>query len=360
MNSSTMSGEVRDYVAGVREALSDLPVEDVEEFTTGMEADLAERLAEPGDGTLRDRLGVPEAYAAELRSAAGLPPRLVGPEAKKSVGQRFSEQWDRMAAQVLGALPWLRDLRPVWWAVRGFALAAIPATVLGVGIVWLGILGVIVSVALGLLARHGKVVGHWVRPVRFVVNGAAVLALPVALVLLADGPVRNDTYYGEPGPISGVTSNGNQVTNLYAFDETGRRLDKVRLYDQTGQQLVIDPMVYDYTLSQTSPSEYEQLWDPTKSRIDIESGVFPVRWLNRTGWEPFEEGEWEPPMAITPLPGPVPTVEASPTPSSTVTSTASPTPSTSPQPSASASPGATQTSPGSGAAATPTPTATSR
>lgn len=61
----TMSTEVREYVTRVRAALSDLPVADVEEFTTGMEADLAERLAEPGEGTLSDRLGSPEVYAAE-------------------------------------------------------------------------------------------------------------------------------------------------------------------------------------------------------------------------------------------------------------------------------------------------------
>lgn len=43
-----VASEVRDYVARVRAALADLPAEDVDEFTTGMEADLAERLAEPG------------------------------------------------------------------------------------------------------------------------------------------------------------------------------------------------------------------------------------------------------------------------------------------------------------------------
>ncbi len=89
----TVAMEVRDYVVGVRAALADLPPEDVEEFTTGMEADLAERLAEPGDGTLRDRLGEPDAYAAELRSAAGLPPRAALVQSKKPVAQRLSDRW---------------------------------------------------------------------------------------------------------------------------------------------------------------------------------------------------------------------------------------------------------------------------
>ena len=81
MNDTTVIGsaeqveDVRAYVRAVRAWLGDLPADEVEDLTAGMEADLAERAAESG-GPLGGLLGQPEAYAAELRSAAGLPPRV--------------------------------------------------------------------------------------------------------------------------------------------------------------------------------------------------------------------------------------------------------------------------------------------
>ena len=80
MNDTTVIGaagqvdDVQAYVRAVRAWLGDLPADEVEDLTAGMEADLAERAAESG-GPLGGLLGEPEAYAAELRSAAGLPPR---------------------------------------------------------------------------------------------------------------------------------------------------------------------------------------------------------------------------------------------------------------------------------------------
>jgi hypothetical protein len=70
------SADVRAYVTAVRSWLSDLPSDEVEDLTAGMEADLDERAAETGD-RLGALLGEPEAYAAELRAAAGLAPRVV-------------------------------------------------------------------------------------------------------------------------------------------------------------------------------------------------------------------------------------------------------------------------------------------
>ncbi|GAA4111647.1 hypothetical protein GCM10022415_05960 [Knoellia locipacati] len=348
MATGPAAAEVRDYVARVRAALADLPVEDVEEFTTGMEADLAERLAEPGEGTLRDRVGDPDAYAAELRSAAGLPPRVAGDPARVPAGERISARWSRLSAQVLEAAPWLSDLRPVWWFVRGVALAALPAVLVGASIVWLGAIGAVVSVALGLLARHGHLNGGWVGPVRVVGNLLAVLLLPVAFLLLVDGhdPYANEVYGDEPvSSGSGVTSNGEQVTNLYAYDETGRRLDKVRLLDQNGRALEVGE---DFVWSTDDPGALDALRDPRTGELTIPRDVFPLRWDDRTGWERMGDGTWEPPLAITPLPGPVPVVEndGTPTPTPTTSPTVLPTP----------SPTAPQTSPSTGVSATPTPT----
>lgn len=63
------------FAAAVRERLSDLPTDEVDELLDGLQGDLTERLAESADagdvGT--GELGDPEAYADELRQAAGLP-----------------------------------------------------------------------------------------------------------------------------------------------------------------------------------------------------------------------------------------------------------------------------------------------
>jgi hypothetical protein len=66
------------YVREVRSELADLPIEDVDDLTGGMEADLTELDGDCG-GDLAGRLGSPSRYAAELRAAAGLPERVAGP-----------------------------------------------------------------------------------------------------------------------------------------------------------------------------------------------------------------------------------------------------------------------------------------
>ncbi|WP_353951094.1 hypothetical protein V6K52_15830 [Knoellia sp. S7-12] len=345
--------EVRDYVAQVRAALADLPAEDADEFTTGMEADLTERLAEPGDGTLRDRLGEPDAYAAELRSAAGLPPRVVAVQTSTSAGERLSQWWSELATNATTAMPWLSDLRPVWWAVRGFALAALPALMIGAPITWLGVLSAVVSIALGLMARHGTLTGDWVGPVRVIGNIVAVLLLPFALVLFVDrGSYSEPTYTEEMGsPVgTGVFNNGQPVANLYAYDETGRRIDKVRILDQNGRALQVGE---DFISAGDDLAALEQLRDPSTGELPVARDIFPLRWNDRSGWERMGDTEWEPPVAITPLPGPVPTIEPKdPT-------TTSPTTAATVSPSPTASPEAPPTSPSSGVSATPTPTPSS-
>ena len=114
MNDTTVIGaagqveDVRAYVRAVRAWLGDLPADEVEDLTAGMEADLAERAAESG-GPLGGLLGQPEAYAAELRSAAGLPPRVE----RGGAGCR--------ARASRGPTAW-RATRTSWWpGIRGCA-----------------------------------------------------------------------------------------------------------------------------------------------------------------------------------------------------------------------------------------------
>ena len=63
--------EIESYYDRVRAALAGLAPEMRDDLLEDLPDHLAEVLAE-GDGSLRDRLGEPEAYADELRAAAGV------------------------------------------------------------------------------------------------------------------------------------------------------------------------------------------------------------------------------------------------------------------------------------------------
>ena len=62
------------FLSRMRAALSDLPPTEVTELLEDTEEHVRELAREHGEDQLELRLGSPEAYAAELRSAAGYPP----------------------------------------------------------------------------------------------------------------------------------------------------------------------------------------------------------------------------------------------------------------------------------------------
>ena len=62
------------FLTRMRAALSDLPPAEVDELLEDTEEHVRELAGEHGEDQLELRLGSPEAYAAELRSAAGYPP----------------------------------------------------------------------------------------------------------------------------------------------------------------------------------------------------------------------------------------------------------------------------------------------
>jgi hypothetical protein len=165
MNDTTVIGaeaqvdDVQAYVRAVRAWLGDLPADEVEDLTAGMEADLAERAAESG-GPLGGLLGQPEAYAAELRAAAGLPPRVevVVPDAVPT--EPWTDRLVRDAHDLLARHPWLRELRPTWWLARGAVAGWVLAAVLGTGrTLLLPLVGAALSMWLGLVLRRREPLG---------------------------------------------------------------------------------------------------------------------------------------------------------------------------------------------------------
>src|SRR5215510_6762122 len=99
MSTAPAESQISDYLDRVRLALADLPADVRDELLEDLPDHLAEVLAEDA-GTLTERLGEPEAYAAELRTAAGI---AAGPAATAAgpadtASARSARRWLRGAA----------------------------------------------------------------------------------------------------------------------------------------------------------------------------------------------------------------------------------------------------------------------
>ena len=345
MNDTTTVGndpqvdDVRAYVGAVRAWLGDLPPEEVEDLTAGMEADLAERAAESG-GTLGALLGEPEAYAAELRSAAGLPPRWVPaaaaaprPATVRTLGASVRATGD----DALRRFPWLRDLRPAWWLARGAVAGWLLQSMFGTSNWLLPLVGAAVSFWIGRRTAAGRMPSGS-RGLLVAGNALAiVLLLPATMSLLSSG--GDDHEMGAAYAPAGLSMNGESVQNLYAYDAAGNRLEDVRLFDQYGQPVEVWPGA---VLGLLGPDGQDT--DPwlTDGRS---LGVFPLRLS--AGDDPWvvHDGSWVPPVVIAPLGGSaVPTPDAGPTPTpspsvdSGATSSATPSSAATPSPTASSTP----------------------
>lgn len=255
MTTSTVTPEIVEFAQGVRAALADLPAEEVDDLTEGLEADLAEAYAED----LQRELPDPAAYATELRAAAGLPMRTK--VAKAGVLSGLVQGWKDTRADIAIAirrnpalastLDFLGELRPVWWIARAWLAAWLVTAFFGnergfgfAGTWWLVFAAfAIVSVQWG----RGRWHGNGVPALIAIGNVVAVLVL---LPVLAAASSWDDgvAYYEEADPASdvsrGMTLEGKSVTNIFAYDATGKPLTNVQLFDQEGRPLVahLDPV----------------------------------------------------------------------------------------------------------------------
>lgn len=324
---SSVPSDVADFVSRVRAALADLPPDDVDELTAGLAADLADARAEAPNGW-REGVGSPEAYAAELRSAAGLPPR--GPVADPTALDGLRQWWASLATHPVAG-PVQReahDLAPAWWVIRG-AIGGLLVTRVFLGLNLLNLvtivvvaLGAAVSVWLGRALRRGTGAG-----LRLLSAACTTLAVFVGLVMAANvndstAPMSYDSSHDIPQELM---FHGETVRNMYAYGPDGQRIEEVRLFDERGNQLVVGGD-FPGGVQQSFPYAEYGVTDP---------------WA-----PPVEEGVWVPPMALTPLPGAIST--------ETSTSTSDPTSSSS----SSSSSGSTTK--GSKAESSPKPTASPR
>ncbi|MFE9959804.1 HAAS signaling domain-containing protein [Micromonospora sp. NPDC005299] len=245
----TVTGqEIADYVDRVRAALADLPPTVRDELTEDLPEHLAEVAAE-ADGTLVDRLGEPEAYAAELRSAAGAETG-TGPGRRRRLAAARARAGTQLRAldTQLGPLlgqssvsEFLRPLRPAWWLLRGWLAALVISLVLqqpsgllprldGSVLAGLFLLAgtVLASVWLG---RRSPGLRGWPRRL-LRLGTAALLLFSFAMLVNVDQHASSDQF-GSYQEVS-VGDRYDSIEDVFVYDQEGRLVRNAQLFDQNG------------------------------------------------------------------------------------------------------------------------------
>ncbi|TQS40455.1 HAAS signaling domain-containing protein [Cryptosporangium phraense] len=331
MTAPTVGTEADRYLQRVRAALADLPDEERNELIEDLSAHLADITAEtPGTLTqaaLVERLGPPEAYAAELRSAAGLAP---APTVTATPAGRLRRRFEHARAR-LDALPlyqrfraFLPELRPGWWVLRGFFFAALVFAIFGGGFRGLLPAGsgetfvflifvVAAAYASVWLGRRTDGFGMWGR--RAVLAGGILVAL-AGIAITTSTNYSYETSYGyDPGPYNGAS-------DLRVYGSDGKLLRDVQVFDQNGNPVVLPESC------------------PLQQRTRVDGGpaenVYPRTYDSPSSDDYYQCTPDGVPVAEQ-LPGltsVTPTAPAIPSESASSTPTASPTPSASPTASA--------------------------
>lgn len=249
----------RAYLEAVSSHLADLDVADRGELVS----DIADALAEqPKDATFETivvALGSPSTFAAELRSAAGLPPVPAAAAAAAESKGFGGMALDRADA----AVTWTaRELEPMWWIVRGLLVALVLFVLTQIAglnsnsdrslIAALGLISVAVSVAVGVRARAKGVDEPVALRTQRLRGATTIVAGAIFAIVLANFVSSSGTTYYDGSAAGtydeqGLLLDGSQVANIYAFDEDGTELKNVRLFTDTGAPLDVfandgDPM----------------------------------------------------------------------------------------------------------------------
>jgi hypothetical protein len=255
MPDSKQTDDVASYAAAVRAALASLPDAKRESLLEDLENHLAE-VASESDLSLQERLGEPEDYAAELRSAYGAGSDLVNTRRR---GLLRCRSWALLKAasgtqayRELRAL--LPELRPGWWVLRAYLVVLVlafffrdganlrpipnPFSIHGLLQVLATLVAIVISVRLG---RRGLPGGKGWRGAALAVNVAiALLALPV-LVSMGTGYTYPFSTAGSSDPYFSSAAAGYYgpgFTNIYPYSKDGKPLKDILLYDQDGRPLI--------------------------------------------------------------------------------------------------------------------------
>ena len=331
-----VSEEVRTYVESVRRALVDLTPEEVDDLTSGMEADLTELLTERG-GSLSGALGTPAAYAVELRQAAGLPEAVAtGGPRTIDLGRWWTGRRDSFAAardrheSLQSAWQFFVSLRPAWWVLRGYVVTWVLLQAFGLayapsllpntpGMLIFGTLLAWVSVKVGRRVKPGSsAVG-----LMHLVNIAAVVVLPFALFTSQNTQEYRAANW-PPAP-AGLSLDGSEVANVYGFGPDGQRLSGIRLFDDQGRPLKLGshvnylgghlPKAHDIYGNELE-NVYPQTLDPSVDPWQVPD------WANPASPNYRGRSIWSPPASVAPLAPATPSASVNTTGGPLTTSTA--------------------------------------
>ena len=242
---------VADFASAVRRSLSDLGADIVDELTDGLEADLADKLADGAD------LGDPAAYAAELRAAAGL-------EARRRSGLGDRVRADLAASRealaplvshpvVVETKAFFVSLRPVWWLLRGLALFSVFNDFVPVPRNPAAFALLVAALVLSVQWGRGRwLPWRWSRGAVIVLSVLALLVLPALASTTMSRLTFQDTFYPEDYLPTGLNFGGEPIVNVFAYGADGEPLEDVRLYDQDG-----DPLS---TIDETYGQEFVEQW----------------------------------------------------------------------------------------------------
>lgn len=306
------------FAAEVRSNLTDLPTDELDDLLDGLGGDLAERLA---DG---DELGDAAQYADELRQAAGLPPRETATEIAPQLtfGERMGEWIDAKRAATsawFAATParaGFRDfavtLKPLWWVIRAMVVCWAALAFFGHPMVngfqvspialALNAFAIIVSVQWG----RGKWLPNTFLKVTYTVARVAAVVLLLPALMLSWSMLTSpniDYVEASPSYLPGLHTNGEQVTNIFAYDCEGNLLDSVRLYDQNGNPLETT-LVDDWADNGPMAPEF---WDD-ETQEQVTMNFNPIA-ADAEAWNVFplttsamnqNTGNWAKPEAATP------------------------------------------------------------
>ena len=303
---------VGEFARSVRAQLSDLPALDVEELTEGLEADLAERLAEDGSD-----LGDPVDYAAELRASAGLAPKAPLPPAvplRRSLALKARETVASLRAHPSTAslIEFLIALRPVWWVLRGWIVFGLLIVLVTQSwplvprnffefVAWVGLVGVSVQWGRGRWLGSGTA-GKTMKIAMSAV--AAVLMVPLlpisAYSILSNAQAAEASEYSSsPSAPGGVVNDGNPVSNVFAYDCSGEPLYNVQLFDQDGEKLAVAYSGQEYVSYYDEKMEKEEYAIPNQFFTSGDGwNIFP---LDVNGADPYVE-DADPGRFLAPLP----------------------------------------------------------
>ena len=172
-------------------------------------------------------------------------------------------------------LAFLVTVRPAWWVLRGWLAYFFVATVVD-GSHLLPVsagMGVLLVVAMVVSVQIGR--GRWLswpafKGVLAVINVAAVIGAPFALGwAYANQESMQYAYEQEPYYPQGITRDGMQVSNIFAYGPDGLPLEGVQLFDQDGEPLDLAP-----------DTSADYVWDETGGSLLVPSSAAP----GRSGW----------------------------------------------------------------------------